>query len=101
MLGQFEEKGKIYTPIINKEQLDVVIHVHTQRILGKVHVRQGERLKDQIGQDERYLAVTDATVFDLNGTLLYSIGFIAINHTNILWIAPFDEVSSPGESSHE
>ena len=101
MLGQFEEKGKIYTNVIHKTPKDVIIQTHTQRIQGKVYIREGERLKDQVDQAERYLAVTDAKIFGLDGVLLFSIGFIAVNHANIEWIGPLEEMVYPEESSHD
>ncbi len=100
MLGQFEEKGKIYTQVISKEPMEVMIQTTSQRIQGKVYIRHGERLKDQIDKDERYLAVTDAQIFDLGGNLLYTSGFLGVQHDCIQWIAPLDDMILP-EESHE
>lgn len=101
MLGQFEEKGKIYTPVISKEPIYVLIITTAFHIQGKVYVRHGERLKDQIDLNERYLAVTDATVCDLTEKMLFTVNFLAVNHTNIICIAPMEEIIHPEESSHE
>ncbi|HZU86322.1 MAG TPA: hypothetical protein VFF78_02490 [Anaerolineaceae bacterium] len=101
MFGQFEEKGKIYTPVVSTEPLDVVISTNKQRIQGTVYIRHGERLKDQIDRNERYLAVTNAKIYDLDGVLLYSVGFLAVNHDNILWITPLSEINASEENNHE
>lgn len=101
MLGQFEEKGKIYTPVISKEPVEVMILTATQRIQGKVHIRHDERLKDQLDCNERYIAVTDAVVTSLDGVEVLKTNFLAVNHMHIIMISPLAEIDNPQDASHE
>jgi len=46
------------------------------------------RLKDELNGQERFLAVTDAVVNDLQNNQLYQAGFLAVNVDQIIWIIP-------------
>jgi hypothetical protein len=43
---RFDEKGKIFTDVISKEVMGVIIQTLAERIRGKIHVRPEEPLKD-------------------------------------------------------
>jgi len=93
MFDQFEEKGKIYTKVVTTSPLKVILQTGANRIVGLMHVRQGDRLKDALVTAENFLAVTDAKVFDVNGTnVVYNTNFIAINLHQILWVVPEEEL---------
>ncbi|NJN79060.1 MAG: hypothetical protein HC797_00505 [Anaerolineales bacterium] len=95
---EYDEKGKFYTNVISKITVSSILQTTTHLIRGMVHVRQGERLKDELENDERYVAVTDANVYDANGKVAYSSPFMAIHKTQIVWIMPDDEASGRGEA---
>lgn len=89
---RFDDKGKFFTDIISKEAVPVIIRTLSERIQGKFHIRPGERIKDALNQAEIFFAVTDATVFDLSGNILYQTGFLAINREHIVWLLPEEEL---------
>lgn len=91
MFSQFEEKGKIFTNVVNKKPINVRIQTHEHIILGTVHIRPDNRLKDEINLAETFLAVTDAVVQDLSGNVVFRSNFIAVNRTHIIWLLPTDE----------
>jgi hypothetical protein len=88
MYDAFENKGKIFTNIITKEPVDVILHTCQYKITGQIHVRPEDRLKDEIDQTEIFLPMTNATVYSLDGIKLYQTEFIAINRSQIVWIIP-------------
>lgn len=89
---RFDEKGKFFTDVVSKETVAVIIQTLTHRIRGNIHIRPGERLKDEITRSEGFFAITDATVFDHAGKELHRGDFIAVNRDHIVWILPEDQV---------
>jgi Family of unknown function (DUF6812) len=91
MAIEFDEKGKYFTEVISKNV--VLSHIQTQayRIQGYVHVRQGERLSDEINSANNFLAVTKAEVYNLQGEIIYSNDFLIVNRAHIEWLMPIDE----------
>jgi hypothetical protein len=92
MYASFEDKGKIYTNIVSKTPIDVIIQTPNHQIHGKVHVRPNGRLKDELTSSEAFLAITDASIYDLNGKLAYRTQFIALHRDHIHWLLPVDEL---------
>ena len=90
---RFDDKGKFFTDVISKEAVPVIIQTLTHRIQGQVHIRPGERLKDEINQGEAFFAVTEAAVFDHAGKQLYRCDFLAINREHIIWLLPEDQMT--------
>jgi hypothetical protein len=64
MFSPYEDKGKIFTEVIQKQPIDVVIQTCDQTIRGTIHIRPQERLKDEIEKMDRFLAVTNANIYD-------------------------------------
>jgi hypothetical protein len=94
---EYDDKGKYYTNVISKITVSSILQTTTHLIRGMVHVRQGERLKDELENDESYVAVTNANVYDANGNVAYSSPFMAVHKNQIVWIMPAEE-NSTGES---
>lgn len=91
MTIEYDEKGKYYTDIVRKLPVAAVIQTSTHLVRGFVHVRQGERLKNELEHDEKFLAVTDASVFGAGDKVLFTASFMAIQRRQIVWIMPGDE----------
>ena len=68
-----------------------VIQTTNHLIRGSVHVRKGERLKDEIESQGLFTAVTNAIVYDGDEKVLFSGPFLAVQKTQIVWIMPADE----------
>ncbi len=96
MTIEYDEKGKYYTDIVRKTPTPVTIQTAVHLIRGLVHVREGERLKNELERDEAFLAVTQATVYDAGDKALFSAAFMAVRRAQIVWIMPLDE-SQQGE----
>jgi hypothetical protein len=97
MYPQFEEKRKIFTNVVTKKPVIVKIQTTTQQILGTVHIRPDNRLKDEINQPETFLAVTDATITSQGGEENYYCEFLAVNRAHIIWLSPESEGKPNGE----
>jgi Family of unknown function (DUF6812) len=88
----FDEKGKFFTNIISKEAVPVIIQTPTNRIRGNIYVKPGERIKDQLNQEDLFLAVTDAILCDLTGEELYRADFLLVNREQLIWLLPDDQL---------
>jgi hypothetical protein len=97
----FDDKGKFFTDVISKESVPVVIETPTSRIHGFIHIRPGERLKDEINQAEPFFAVTEATVFDMKGKEIYRSDFMAISREHIVWMLPEDQLIHHEDENRE
>ena len=89
---EYTESGKFFTDIIKKKPVEVLIQTTQQLLHGYVHIRPDSRLKDEIDNEEKSLAVTDVTVYGSDGTSLYRSKFIALNRMQIIWIIPYEEL---------
>jgi hypothetical protein len=96
MFSQFDDKGKLFTNVVAKKPVKVRIQVATHLILGTVHIRPENRLKDEINQPETFLAVTDAQLINDKGETAYTCKFIVVNRSQILWMAPDTENENGG-----
>jgi hypothetical protein len=93
VLPNFEEKGKIFTEVVSKIAVGVILQTTTNRITGKIHVRSGERIKDEIDRNESCLAITDATIFDTTGNAqIFQTSFLAIQKAQLVWVVPKSEI---------
>ncbi|MBW8011378.1 MAG: hypothetical protein FVQ83_09080 [Chloroflexi bacterium] len=87
MTTHYDEKGKFFTDVISKETVPVIIQTITNRIHGMMHVRHESRLKDELNDEETFMAITNATIYDIGGKEeQYQRGFLAINRTSIVWL---------------
>ncbi len=93
MPAQFDEKGKIFTPIIKKIPCDAIIQTANYRIEGKVHIRPDDRLKDDMNEPEMFVAVTEAVIYDTAGQVTYRSDFMLVNRTQIIWLMPINDVN--------
>ena len=91
MSTHFNHKGKYFTDVISKELVRATIQTLTVRITGCIHVRPGQRFKDELNKSDQFIAVTDATVFNARGEELYRTDFMLTNRDHIVWLGPEEE----------
>jgi hypothetical protein len=95
MFADFEEKGKIFTQVVTKEPVEVIIQTTTVQIHGQVHVKLDDRLKDELDKTPGFLAVTNATILPDNpNSSPISTNFMAVNVNHIIWISPQADMES-------
>ncbi len=89
MTFEYDEKGKVYTNVVSKVAVPALVQTTLQLIRGEIHIRHGERVKDELDRDELFLAITDASVLAPDGqTVLRSAPFLAVRRSQIVWIIP-------------
>jgi hypothetical protein len=91
MTIEYDEKGKFYTDVVKKMPVPVTIQTATHLMHGLIHVRDGERLKNELERNEMFLAVTNAVIYGSEDKILYTVPFLAVQRAQIVWIMPVDE----------
>lgn len=91
MYPDYDDKGKIFTQVITKKPVDVIIQTTSHQITGKLHIRPEDRIKDELNSNEQFLAVTDATILDDKGNPLHQCSFLSINRSHIIWLIPIED----------
>jgi uncharacterized protein DUF6812 len=88
MAAQYDEKGKFFTEVISKVAIPAIVQTVVQKIEGSIHVRENERLSDELIRDDPFLPMTSVRVFDQAGRIQYESDFISIRRSQIIWIMP-------------
>ena len=88
MTFEFDDKGKFYTDLIKKDSVPATVMTVTHKITGIIYVRPDQRIKDELDVDEKFLAITDATVYSKDGEVVAHCGFIAVQRNQIVWVIP-------------
>jgi len=88
---EFDEKGKFFTNVVTKVSVPATIQTTSQLIRGDVHVRKGERLKDELDRDEPFLAMTNVSIIGANGQVQFDAPFLAVQRSQIVWVLPHQE----------
>ena len=97
MTFSYDDKGKFFTDVISKVPVEALVQTTTHLIKGSIHVRHDERVKDELGKVEDFLALTDVEVLDSEGKTLYTNDFLAIQISQIVWVLPKEEASEEME----
>ena len=92
MYAQYDEKGKIFTNVVSKKPLPVILQTITHLVRGNYHVRPEERIKDALEKEGTFLALTEAEVLSPQAEVLYRCAFMTINKSQIIWIIPEQEL---------
>ncbi len=83
---EYDEKGKFFTDVVSKVAVRAVVQTTAQLIRGNVHVREGERLKNELDRDELFLAMTDASILAPDGQVQFQAPFLAVRRAQIVWV---------------
>lgn len=89
-----DAKGKVFTNVVQKDEVPVLIQTVTGLVHGHVYVRPDQRLIDEINDGDRFMAVTNAQVLDAQGQVAYVSNFLTLNKEHVVWIRPDDEVET-------
>ena len=89
-----DDRGKFFTPRINKESVATAIRTTEHMIVGQVHVHPDKRLKDELNNpSDRFIAVTDARVHNANGSeLLFESNFLLVDAAHVIFVTPLEAV---------
>ena len=88
-MAHFDEKGKIYTDIIQKQATWVTIQLPQSRVHGAIFVRNNERIKEALDDTGPFLALTQVEILSVNGSQVeQKTNFLAVNKSQIIWVMP-------------
>ena len=96
MAAQYDEKGKYFTDVVSKVAIPAIVQTVVQKIEGSIHIRENERLSDELIRDDPFLPMTAVRVFDQAGRMQYESDFISIRRSQIIWIMPRGERTQGG-----
>ncbi len=94
MVTHYDEKGKVFTEVVSKRPVQVVIQTVQNTIRGTIHVRPDFRVKDELNGTDGFMAVTDAVVFNSLNEELYRTAFLVVNTNHIIWVIPEEEITA-------
>jgi hypothetical protein len=88
---EYDEKGKFFTDVVTKVSIPATVQTTNQLLRGEVHIRKGERLKDELDRDETFLAMTNVSVYGVDGQVQFDAPFLAVQRSQIIWVLPDQE----------
>ncbi len=88
----FDDRGKIFSKVVSKEPLAVIIQTTKSLIRGSIHLHPEQRLSDELNLDEGFLPITSAVVYDQEGKILYESNFLSVSRSQIIWVLPCDDL---------
>jgi len=94
MVTHYDEKGKIFTQVVSKHPVQVIIQTVQNKIRGTIYVRPDWRVKDELNVSDRFLAVTNAVIVGSQNEELYQTGFLVVNTSHIIWVLPEEELAA-------
>jgi hypothetical protein len=94
-----DQKGKFYSPRVNKESIPVLLRTIDQVIIGSIYVRPERRVSDELNDPHTgFLSLTNARVYDLRGEeMQYETGFLLLNRAQIVALAPLEELTNAAD----
>ena len=97
MTIEYDDKGKRFTDIVTKRPVFATMQTTRHLMRGHIHVRPDQRIKDELDQDDKFIAVTDVSIIGNDGQILFQVPFLAVNRAHIIWVLP--EQNKSGEES--
>jgi hypothetical protein len=87
MAEEIDDKGKVFTEVVRKEPVRVIVQTRNNRIHGILHKRNENRMIDKLNSAETFIPMTDVVVMDVDGrTELLKNDFLALNLSEIIWL---------------
>lgn len=97
MAIQYDEKGKYYTDVVATQAVAATLQTTTHLLRGYLHLRSGDRLKDELDREGAFLALTDAVVLGADGEELCRSGFLAVGRAQIVWVTADEDDCGEGD----
>ncbi len=71
------------------ERIEALVRTREQLVVGRLHAEPGKRLKDEMNHiSTRFIAITEARVYDAEGRLLYETDFLLVANDHIVSVTP-------------
>ena len=88
MTIDYDDKGKRFTDIVTKRPVYATVQTTSHLLRGYIHVRRDQRIKDELDQDDQFIAMTDVSILGSDGKVMFQAPFLAINRSQIVWVLP-------------
>lgn len=85
---EYDDKGKRFTDIVTKRPVYATVQTTRHLMHGNIHVRRDQRIKDELDSGDQFVAITEVSILDENGQVLYQAPFLAVNRAHIIWVLP-------------
>jgi len=77
------------------DRIEAIVRTTVQVVVGRLHAEPGKRLKDEMNHTStRFIAVTEARVYDPAGALLYETDFVLLANEQIVSITPWTSITT-------
>jgi hypothetical protein len=73
---------------VAKNMKPVYVQTPTGLLHGHMHLHPGKRVTDEMNHGDPFFALTNATIYGLDGQVIDQSPFMAINKSNVVWIRP-------------
>jgi hypothetical protein len=91
-----DEKGKFFTPHVAKLRLPVTTCIGNWIVEGTVHLKNDNRLKDELNDGETFIAITQARVREIGSDKpVYETEVLIVHKNQIVWVFPREAVAPP------
>jgi hypothetical protein len=92
MSVKYDQSGKIFSHVISKEPIQVVIQTRTSRIEGEIYKKHDERILDALNENSQFIAVTNVKFFEWQNGVesTREAEFAIINRSAIEWLLPLE-----------
>jgi len=91
-LRQNIAKAFNYSEKIDKVAVEVVIKTKREIIFGNIHIRPIIRIIDDLLNAEKFIAITNAKIYNSQGKVSFRTDFLALNRDEITYIIPRSEI---------
>jgi len=89
---QLDQLGKYFTEHIHKQLVPIMALVQGTVVSGNMHLLPNNRVKDELNNGERFIAITEAQVHDVQScALLYEGAVLLLNKDHITWLIPKEQ----------
>jgi hypothetical protein len=88
----YEEKGKIFTQVVHKVSVSVLIQTSTHRIQGNCHIHADNRFSDEFNSSIAFVPLTEVVISDNSGKIVLKSKFLVVNRSQIIWVLPNEDV---------
>jgi hypothetical protein len=92
MPHKYDPSLSMFTSQDRTEAIPVIIQTEHAVIMGAIHVTPMVRVLDKLINPEKFIAVTDAVIYDKWGDVRLRTNFLALNKEQIEYIIPRNEI---------
>jgi len=90
MSTKYDQSGKIFSHVVSKEPVRIILQTRTSRIEGEIYRKHDERILDAINEGFQFIAVTNAVIYESRQgeEVARKVEFVAVNREAIEWLTP-------------